>query len=228
MTSQASRVRVLLAVVLIGLVAACGTAKVANGKPLSERLADAKSHIDQAQSLVLDLSAESFPSGVSGVKSANGVVTRQPAFQGTIAAVTSGITLNVPVVAVDGKVHAQVFGVWQEIDPAQYGVPNPATLFDPNTGISSYLTATTNLVDGGQTRDGKAINSTIKGTISGTEIGRLIPTADKTATFQVSYSLNDAGQLVGARITGPFFGSTSATYDLQVSGYGQTQTIKAP
>lgn len=227
MTSRASRARVLVAVIVIGLVAACG-GKAASGKPLTERLAEAKSHIDQSQSLVLDLYAESLPSGVSGVKSANGVVTRQPAFQGTIVAASSGVTLSVPVVAVDGKVHAQIFGIWQEIDPAQYGVPNPATLFDPATGISSYLTATTDLGDGGQTRDGKAIYSTITGTIAGSDIARLIPTADKSAKFAVSYSLNDAGQLVSARISGPFFGSTSATYVLKVSGYGQTQTIKAP
>ena len=54
------------------------------------------------------LSTDNLPAGVTGITKASGVATATPAFDGTITVVLSGQSVDVPVIAVDGKVHAQI------------------------------------------------------------------------------------------------------------------------
>lgn len=222
------RLRVVIAALAVaGLLSACGSSETSS-KPLAQRLVDAKAQLDASPSLTLDLKAESLPSGVSGLVSATGVVTRQPAFKGTVVASASGLSLTVPVVSVDGQVHAQLFGVWQVIDPAQYGVADPSRLADPALGVSALLTKTTNLSDGGQIRSGNAVISTIKGSLAAAAISGVITSVSGNGSFTVTYGLDDSGKLVSVRVSGPFYGSSTVTYNLDISGYGQQQTIAAP
>ena len=63
-----------------------------------------------------------------------GVGTHAPAFEGTITVVLSGNDFEVPVVAVDDKVYAQLplTPGWHDVDPADYGAPDPAQLMSPD------------------------------------------------------------------------------------------------
>ena len=57
-----------------------------------------------------------------------------------------------PVRAVDGKVYAQIplTPGWSDVDPADYGAPDPAQLISADDGFPSILAATTDLEEGGQ------------------------------------------------------------------------------
>src|SRR5690606_28195432 len=100
------------------------------------------------------------------------------------------LSLSLPVVAVDGKVHVK-FGLWQTVDPAQYNAPDPAALMDPDTGLSTLLTVVTGLDKGKEEREGKSVVTTYTGTVPGTSVAALIPTADKGKDFRASFSLDD-------------------------------------
>ena len=59
---------------------------------------------------------------------------------------------------------------WQEIDPADYGAPDPAQLMSPDQGFSSLLTATTGVEKGDSVRGGtnnSEVLTEYTGTVSG-------------------------------------------------------------
>ena len=99
---------------------------------------------------MLSLTTEQLPKGVDGVLSATGVGTTAPAFEGDIKVVVNGITVDVPVVAVDGDVWATLPFTknFVQIDPEDYGAPDPADLLNTDGGVSS-------LVDRGDRRVGR-------------------------------------------------------------------------
>jgi lipoprotein LprG len=223
--------RRLLALVFTGALAivltACGGSS--NHQPAAERLKAARAFLDNSPAINFTLSTPSVPNGVTAVLSATGVGTHQPGFQGTIKVVFSGLPTNVPVVAVNGKVWAQVLGPWQVINPAQYGAPDPAALMSKTTGVSSLLTSATGLDNGSQTRDGSTIVTTYKGTVAGSVVGNFIPVANSRTNFSVSFSLTDDNHLTAASITGPFFAHASnVTYNVTMSACTDCKPVTPP
>jgi lipoprotein LprG len=218
-----------LALVLgLSLTGCEGGGSSSSGKPVKERLAAAKAAFDKSPAVDLKLEADKLPSSVSGVKSAEGVGTHQPAFKGTISVSQKGLSLSLPVVAVDGKVHVK-FGLWQTVDPSQYGAPDPAALMDPDSGLSTLLDVVTGLDKGKQTRAGKSVVTTVKGTVPGENVAALIPSADKSKDFAATFSLDDEDRLTSAVLTGPFYPDAGdITYRLDFSGYGSDETVSAP
>ena len=222
--------RRLLMLVFTGVLAivmtACGST---NHQPAGQRLKAARAFIDRSQAISFTLSTGDLPSGTDGVISASGTGTHQPGFSGQIKVVFSGTPISVPVRAVNGKVWAQVLGPWQVINPAQYGAPDPTALMSRTTGISSLLTQATGLDKGQQTRSGSAIVTTYTGQIAGQIISRLIPLANASAPFTVSFSLTDDNHLVKASITGPFFAhAAKVTYNLTLSPCGSCKPVTPP
>lgn len=222
--------RRILAWVTVGALAfalaACGST---NHQPVAQRLKAAKDYLDASQAINISLSTTSVPNGVTAVLSATGVGTHQPGFRGNIKVVISGLPTNVPVVAVNGKVWAQVLGPYQVIDPAQYGAPNPAALMSRTTGISSLLTSATGLDNGSQTRDGSTIVTTYHGTVAGSVVGKFIPIAKPSAPFAVTFSLTDDNHLTAASITGPFFAhAANVTYSLAMSSCADCKPVTPP
>lgn len=207
-------------------LAACGST---NHQPAGQRLAAARAFLDDSPAINFTLSTPSVPSGVTAVLSATGVGTHQPGFQGTIKVVFAGLPTNVPVVAVNGKVWAQVLGPWQVIDPAQYGAPDPAALMSKTSGVSSLLTSATGLDSGKQTRNGSSIVTTYQGTVPGSVVGKFIPIADHKAAFAVSFSLTDDNHLSEATITGPFFAhAANLTYTVTMSTCANCKPVTPP
>lgn len=224
--------RRLLALLTIGALgfalAGCGSS-TSPSQPVADRLQAAKAFIDNTKALNFSLSTTAVPKSATAVLSATGVGTHQPGFQGTIKVAFSGLPTNVPVVAVDGKVWAQIFGPWQVIDPKQYGAPDPAALMSTTTGISSLLTAATGLDKGKQTREGSSIVTTYTGSVTGAVVGTLIPIATASATFTVTFSLTADNHLEKATITGPFFeGAGNTTYSVTLTSCADCKPVVAP
>lgn len=206
----------------------CGGGSSSNGESVKERLAAAKTAFDKSPAVQVDLSTDDLPSSVSGVVSASGVGTHQPAFKGTIKVSQKGLSLSLPIVSVDGKVHVK-FGLWQTVDPGQYNAPDPAALMDPDTGLSTLVSVATGLDKGKDKREGKAVVTTITGTVPGASVAALIPSADKDKDFHASFSLDDKDHLTSAVLTGPFYpDADDMTYRLDFSDYGSHETVTAP
>lgn len=225
-----------LLVVLLGLtlpaLTACGGGSSSSGVDPATALASAEHKIEDTSGLTLTLATDDLPDGVQGVKGASGTVSDAPAFDGTLTVSIAAGAFPVPVKSVDGKVYAQIplTPGWSEVDPAQYGAPDPALLLSADQGIPAILAATQDVKQGGQTRggqDNKEVLTTYTGTVPGTAVAHLIPGA--TGDFQASYGIADNGELRTASLTGAFYpGHPAVTYTLGLDDYGTTQDITAP
>ncbi|WP_162249784.1 MULTISPECIES: LppX_LprAFG lipoprotein [unclassified Nocardioides] len=197
-----------------------------------EVFAAAKTNLDETSGVSLTLDTKDLPDGVTGVETAEGVGTHAPAFDGTITVVLSGQAFQVPVIAVDDKVYAQIplTTGWQDIDPADYGAPDPARLMSPDTGFSSLLPATTDVEQGDSVRggaDNKEVLTEYSGTVGADTMKNIIPTA--SGDFDVTYTITDDDELRSAKLTGVFYkNSESMTYTVTFEDYGTDKDIKAP
>jgi len=194
-------------------------------------LTSAGEAIGETSGLRLALSTADLPEGVTGLSAADGVVTSAPAFEGSITVVLGGSQVQVPVVAVDDVVYAQVplTPGFQQVDPAQYGAPDPAQLLAVDGGFVSLLEQTTDLEDSGEERnpdDPSQVLRTIGGTVPGSAVESVIPSAE--GDFEATYGFED-GELRTADLTGVFYPDTDAmTYTLRFTDYGTEQDITAP
>jgi lipoprotein LprG len=194
-------------------------------------LEEAKTDFDETSGLRISLATNELPDGVTGILSAEGVGTHAPAFEGSITVPLMGSSVTVPVVAVDDKVYAELplTSGYQELDPSDYGAPDPARLMSPGEGFSTLLTETTDLEDQGEERnpdDPEQVLRTINGTVPGSAVENVIPSAE--GDFEVSYGFED-GELRTVTLTGAFYPDTKAiTYTLTFDDYGTEQDITAP
>ncbi len=198
---------------------------------LQSRLQTAKQKIDDAETINISLATTKIPSGVSGLLSAKGQGNHTPAFKGEVTVVTGGTSLGADVIAVDGKVLAKTSfaPVYLSVDPATLKAPDPASLLDKTNGITQILVKTDKLSDGGKSRDGSDVLTTIKGTLPGSVVSSIIPSADVDAAFKVTYRLDDDDVLRDATLTGPFYGKGGdVTYVVKLTTSDTPVTIEAP
>lgn len=221
---------VVLAAAVLPL-AACGGSSSPSESP-SAALASAKKTLDTTSGVQLQLKGSDLPDG-NALVGADGTLTHAPAFDGSISVQLLGTTANVPVIAVDSKVYAKLplTTSWQTIDPSQYGVPDPASLISPDTGISTLLTATEDPKTGDSVRGGegnKLVLTTYTGTLPASAVARIIPTA--SGTFAASYTIDSHHELSQAVLKGRFYGADqpASTYTVTLDGYGTDKTITRP
>lgn len=198
-----------------------------------EVLAEAKTNLDETSGVSISLSTDELPSGVTGVKSAEGVGVHPSAFEGSFDLSVNGLPATAEVIAVDGKTYARnslLLPEWTEINPDTYGAPDPAQLMDPDGGFSGLLAATTAIKEGESVRggeDNKEIFTEYTGQVPGEAVEALIPTAE--GDFDVAYTISEDGELREAVIDGAFYGDSGAvTYTLTLDDYGTEKEITAP
>ncbi|KAJ1684226.1 hypothetical protein LUZ63_020519 [Rhynchospora breviuscula] len=218
----------LLALVL--LVSGCGGGDDGgDARAANDRIGNARDALAKTDAVTLALSTPKLPQGVQGVLKASGTGTSAPAFKGQITVVQSGLSVDVPVVAVDGEVYVKFIGRWTTIDPAKYSAPDPASLFGSKGGITKLLSGLSDVKAGKAVREGKQVLSTVTATVPGTAVASIIPSADTSAGFRSTFTLDDDDRLQKAVVTGPFYGDADdATYTLRFSGYGKSVPISAP
>ncbi len=239
LTPSRGRTRIAAAVLTGALTAlsltACGGDSDGGGgsdATTEEVLAAAKTNLDETSGVNLTLSTDKLPDGVTGVEKAEGVGTHAPAFEGSITVVLSGQAFEVPVVAVDDKVYVQLplTTGYQDIDPAEYGAPDPAQLMSTDAGFSALLPATTDVEKGESVRggaDNKEVLTEYTGSVSGDVVKNVIPTA--SGDFDVTYTITDDDELRSAKLTGVFYqDSDPMTYVVTFEDYGTEKDIKAP
>ncbi|QBX56901.1 LppX_LprAFG lipoprotein [Nocardioides seonyuensis] len=224
------------ALLLVPSLAACSgddaSSEVAEQSP-EEVLAEAATNLSETTGLQLDLSTRNLPDGVTGITKAAGVATSAPAFEGTITVVLSGQSVDVPVVAIDDTVYAQIPFTpgWNKVDPTDYGAPDPARLIDPSTGFPALLDLTEEPTKGESVRggaDNSEVLTTYTGTVPGDAMADVIPSAAGD-TFEVEWQVTDEGELRKADLSGVFYAkSEEMTYTVEFSGYGTEKDITAP
>jgi lipoprotein LprG len=198
---------------------------------LQARLTEAKKSLDDAETITISLATEKLPSGVTGLLSAKGKGNHSPAFDGKVKVVTGGSSVDADVIAVDGKVYAKTSfaPVFLTIDPASLKAPDPASLLDADTGITQILVKTTKVTEGGKSRDGSDVLTTIKGTLPGSLVKDIIPSAAEDESFDVTYRLDDDNVLRDATLKGPFYpNGGDVTYTVKLTTSDTPVTIEPP
>lgn len=221
----------LLVVALMVPLAACSDDSAEAEETPEEVLAAAKQVLDETSGVTLSLSTPRLPTEVDGVLGATGVATHAPAFTGDLTIVVNGLNVDVPVVSVDGKVYAKLpfTRAFAEVNPADYGAPDPALLMDPDTGLSAWLTEATGVEAGVRVRDGDLVLSSYTGSLSGGVVDASIPSADAEADFPTTFEIDEDGRLRSVQISGPFYGSRgTVAYTVRVDDYGTEQDIRKP
>jgi lipoprotein LprG len=235
------RVRLWAAPLVLGLaltgLTACSDDSGSDGgtnKDAAKVLAAAKKTLDDTTGVTISLTTEDLPSGVTGITSAVGTGVHPSAFEGTFKLSVSGLPADAEVIAVDGVTYAKnslLLPDWSQIDPADYGAPDPAKLMDPDGGFSGLL-ASAEDVEAGKTvrggKDNKEILTAYTGTISSDAVSALIPAAE--GDFSFTYTITDDDQLRQAVIKGAFYGEDKGdlTYTLDLDDYGTQKDITAP
>ena len=222
-----------VALVAGGVAGCSGDQKsVSDERSLDEVMELAKTTLDETSGVNLSLRTTDLPSGVTGVKEATGVGAHPPAFDGSLTVVLSGTDFKVPVIAVDDKVYAQIplTPGWSDVDPADYGAPDPAQLMSPDAGFSSLLPATEDLEEGESVRggeDNREVLTEFTGTVPDDTVRNILPGA--TGDFDATYTITEGGELREAVLTGVFYPNTeSMTYTIGFEDYGTEQKITAP
>ena len=221
----------LLAATLV--LTSCGDEDPTKGRTPKQVLAAAQKHLDETSGINFSIASDDLPEGITTLKAATGTLTREPAFEGTLTVPVMGTEAQVDVVSVDGVVYAKLpfTTAFQELDPADYGVPDPAALIAPETGISSLLAATQDVKIGKSVRggaDNDEILSTYTGTLPDTAVQKIL--AGATGDFDVTYIINDSDELTEATIKGHFSGEGEAAYSytIDVTEYGVEKEIAKP
>ncbi|HEY0903149.1 MAG TPA: LppX_LprAFG lipoprotein [Marmoricola sp.] len=214
-------------------VTGCGgdDASKGDGPTATEALAAAKKNFDEAASVHLTLSTDSTPSSGDAVLGADGTLTRQPAFEGTVEVLLSGFNAEVPVVSVDDVVWAKLplTPRYTEIDPAEYGAPDPADFADPEKGISGLLLEMDGVAEAGARREGKQVLTRYSGQLAGNLVAPIIPSADDGGTYEAVVGIDQDDRIVSLEVTGDFFaGGGDETYDLTFDDYDKSVKISAP
>lgn len=218
---------------LVGLLALGGCASGSGEAHQSpeEALSAAKTTLDKTSGVEVNLSTAKLPASVNGILTAEGVGTHDPAFKGNLKVATGGITADVPVVAAQGKVFAKLpfTTKFVEVDPSEYAAPDPAGLMEPKGGLSSLLTAARDVEEGEQVRSGEDVLSSYTGTVPGSVVADIIPSASANASFDATFTVDDQDQLHKAVLTGPFYPkSGKVTYTITFDQYGTNANIALP
>lgn len=218
---------------LVGLLALGGCASGSGEAHQSpeEALSAAKTTLDKTSGVEVNLSTEKLPASVNGILTAEGVGTHDPAFKGNLKVATGGITADVPVVAAQGKVFAKLpfTTKFVEVDPSEYAAPDPAGLMEPKGGLSSLLTAAKDVEEGEQVRSGEDVLSSYTGTVPGSVVADIIPSASANASFDATFTVDDQDHLHKAVLTGPFYPkSGEVTYTITFDQYGTNANIALP
>jgi lipoprotein LprG len=205
----------------------------AEGKSPEEVLAEASSKLTETSGVHLTLTADQLPDGVSGISKAVGTVTKAPAFDGSISVVFAGQTADVPVIAVDGKVYAQLpftGGKWDTVNPKEYGAPDPSSLVGAD-GFPGLLKLTASPKAGESVRGGSGnseVFTTYSGTVPGDAMDAVIPSSSGDS-FDVEWQVNEDGELTKATMDGVFYPHTDPmTYTVEFADYGNALDITAP
>ena len=187
-------------------------------------LAQAQQKLLDTSGVDITLTSKKLPRRADGVRTLTGTLTAAPAFKGKVGVRVNDLTADLPMIAVDGAVYAQLpfTETYAPVDPAAYGSPDPAELLDPDHGLAGWLGSTEGA---DKSDDGKVVTGTVPGQV----VAGAIPSASAAGTFKVEWQLDGDGQLDGGTITGPFYGKAAdTTYVLDLGEYDLSPDITAP
>jgi lipoprotein LprG len=225
-----------LVLTLTSALAGCGgsddSGSTSGDQTPAQVVATAQQKLTEASGVQLSLTTDDLPDGINAIQKAVGVATDAPAFDGKLTVLLSGQAFEVPVIAVDDVVCAQIplTPGWSDVDPVDYGAPDPAGFLSPDDGFGAILGAATGLTKGNSIRggaDNDEILTSYSGSVAGDVVAKVIP--GSSGDFELSAQITDDDELRQLALTGVFYkNATANTYTVGFDDYGTTKDVQAP
>jgi hypothetical protein len=221
------------AVVALVLVACSGGSSSGSAATVDEVLAKAKTSLDQATAVHFVLSSADVPTGGSTkLVGGDGFAIRPNAFKGSLKLLVSGSAVTIQLVSLGGKVYvkspfAPGFAI---VDPAKFGLKDPATLVDQKNGVVRLITSMSGSTLVGESRIGSDVVQQVKGQVPGQVVDDLLTSADPAKPVDVVAAVDKkTGQLRRAELTGPFYDKAKqSTFTIVFDRYGEQVAVSAP
>ncbi|XAS77269.1 LppX_LprAFG lipoprotein [Dermatophilaceae bacterium Sec6.4] len=234
--SAAAATTVSAAVLLTGCssTSAKKTAASTAGESPTQRLTTAKKVVDSTAGFHLDVTSKDVPSTAGGLLTASGDGSNKPVFKGDLTVQIAGASAKVPVVAIDGKVYAQlpIAPSFTAIDPSTYGAPDPNVLLSSGAGgLSSLLPMTQNAKSGPPQRNGSETVQVINGTLPSSAVRKTLGFGKESTglSYVVQYQIGSGNELRQVQLSGPFFAAgDKTTYVLKLTRYGEKVNVTKP
>ena len=224
--------RILVTALTLTVLAGCSGGSGEPQADSSALLTAARASLDGTSSVHFSLTSTNVPTDGTRLVSGQGVVARPNAFQGELGVLLNGSKVSIDLVSAGGTVYAQLpFSTgFQVVDPATFGLSDPANLIDSSTGITRMFGELTGITDKGQQRVGDDVVTELDGSLPGALVKDLLTSADPAQPVQAQLYITTSGrQLRRAVLTGPFFAKDQAsTFDILLDKYGAPVTITAP
>jgi len=224
--------RVLAVAAVVAALAGCGSQPQQNQPDARALLLQAKRIIDGAPSLHFTLSSSGAQGSGTVISSGEGDARRPDGFTGTLVVMQSGFTVRVGIVSLHGvfEVKLPLATTYVATDPSTYGFGDPATLLDPDKGLSSLLVEATSAATASRDRlRGEELDE-VDVTLPGDRVAALLTSADKSQPVKGRIGIAaSTRQIRRVVLTGPFFDARrESTYTLVLDSYGENVTITPP
>ena len=198
-------------------------------------LRDAKFSLDSATTLHFHVESDHsvIKSPGAYIISADGDAKRPDAFVGDLDASVDGLPVPVKILAVAGSFYVQLpfSSSWEKTNPNDYGFSDPATLIDPNGGLSSLLVGGSHIQLAQRQRlNGEEVEE-VSATVSGPKIAAFIAGADPTKSVRVTFAMDVAThQLRQVILSGLFLPAATSpiTYTVTLTNYGEPVSVTPP
>ena len=195
-------------------------------------LREAKTAIDNAPAVHFHLTSSNATGSGTLITGADGDARRPDGFRGTLTVVQSGFNVTVHIISAQGYFFVQLpfTSSYTPTDPSKYGFGNPATLLDPNLGLSSLAVSATSARMADRDRYNGEELYEVDVSLPGDRVASLLTSADKTQPVSGRIGIDvDTHQIRRVVLTGPFFDKTQkSTYTLILDRYGENVTITPP
>lgn len=212
---------------LASLVAGCGSSGSYNPSAL---LKQASTNFSQISSARIVISSSGL--GSSGTLLTGGTVDAgrtPPQLSGNVSLLFHGAPVKFDVAETGGKFFIN-FPTWQAIDPSSYGLKDPASYIDPNTGVGTLLNEVANPKKAGSQRISGEVVDEVSGTLTGAQVAPFLPSAKGTSNVSIKLAINPTShQLRQATITGAFPTPKShGSYNIAISNYNEPIHVTPP
>jgi lipoprotein LprG len=212
------------------LIAACGSSAGSSASPQA-LLQSAKQTLDSTPGVHFALQSTNAASGGTVIKGGQADLARPDRLAGSLDVLVNGVGATIKVVVVGNTVVAQLpFSTsYTKIDPATFGLGNPADLLNNQHGLSSMLIAGTNPQAVGSERIAGELLQEIRTSIPGSAVP-LLPDQDRSRPVVMVAAINPSNhQLRQVTLTGPFVSTTSdSTFTVTLTNYGEHPQITLP
>ena len=213
---------------LSALIAGCGY----TGPSATTLLQRAKTTFDQTSSFHIQLTSQDTAGTGTELTAAAGDAVRPDGFTGTLTVEEAGLPFQIKAISAGGSFYIQLpfSDDFQTASPSKYGFGDPGRLLDPNTGISTLLTAAQKPNIGSTVRlNGESLQQ-VDATLPGSLLASLLVDADPSQTVAAVFSIDiSSNQVREVDLTGPIFqAGHQSTFHLVLDKYGENVSVSPP